>query len=121
MACNRGIKLISVKKQTIVQGIKSAKSYTNYLFEITLDDAVDLNIDSVIVFQENRAMKVNHLLSKNTANTKYILNAGVKEGNYTLLKNRNFSSDKVMLYYKLNNKSGKVKIKTFEEEKVTRR
>ena len=121
MACNEVIKLTTSKKQTIVQGIKSAKPYTNYLFEITLDDTVDLNIDSVIVFQENRSMKVNHLLSKNTTNTKDTLNAAVKEGNYTLLKNRGFSSNKVMLYYKLNNKSGKVKIKSFEEETVNRR
>jgi hypothetical protein len=121
MSCNEGIKLITSKKQTIVQGIKSAKPYTNYLFEITLDNTVDLRIDSVIVFEKNRSLKVNHLLSKNTTNTKFTVTAAVKEGNYTLLKNRNFSSNKVMVYYKLNNKSGKVKIKSFEEETLTRR
>ncbi len=121
MSCNEGIKLITSKKQTIVQGIKSAKPYTNYLFEITLDDTVDLTIDSVIVFEKNQSLKVNHLTTKNTSNTKFTITAAITEGNYALLKNKNLSSDKVIVYYKLNNKNGKVKIKSFEEETVTRR
>ncbi|EDP94457.1 hypothetical protein U8527_12400 [Kordia algicida OT-1] len=121
MACNEGIKLIASKKQTIVQGIKSATPYTNYLFEITLDDTVNLTIDSVIVYDSNRCMKVNHYLSKKTTANKVALHAAIKEGNYTLLDNCNASAEKVMVHYKINTKSRKIKISSFEEETVTRR
>ncbi|WP_420573519.1 hypothetical protein [Kordia sp.] len=121
MACNEGIKLISSKKQTIVQGIKSAKPYTNYLFEITLDNTVDLTIDSVTIYDSKQCMKVNHYLSKNKTSNKVTLTAAVKEGNYTVLKNCNSTVDKVLVHYKINSKSGKLKISTFEEETVTRR
>ena len=122
MACNEGIKLIASKKQTIVQGIKSAMPYTNYLFEITLDDTVNLTVDSVIVYDANRCMKVDHYLSKKTtANNKVALTAAIKEGNYTLLENCNTSTNKVMVHYKVNNKVRKIKITSFEEETVTRR
>ena len=121
MACNEGIKLITSKKQTIIQGIKKSAPYTKYLFEIALDNTVDINVDSVIVFDSNRCLKVNHYLSKSTTGKKLTLHASVKEGNFTVLKDCKGSSEKVLIHYKVNNKSGKLKVSSFQKETVTRR
>ncbi len=121
IACNEGIKLITSKKQTIIQGIKKSAPYTKYLFEIALDNTVDINVDSVIVFDSNRCLKVNHFISKSTAGNKLTLHASVNEGNFTVLKNVNNTTDKVLIHYKVNNKSGKLKVSSFQKETVTRR
>ncbi|MEM6718857.1 MAG: hypothetical protein AAF611_06070 [Bacteroidota bacterium] len=121
IGCNGSIKLITSKKQTIIQGIQSAKPYTKYLFEIALDNTVDISVDSVIVFTPKRCIKVNHLLSKNTNNNTLVLDASFNEGNYTVLNNRKNATEKVLIHYKVNNKSGKLKVSKFQQETVTRR
>ncbi|MGH1387154.1 hypothetical protein [Kordia sp.] len=121
IACNEGIKLITSTKQTIIQGINKSKPYTKYLFEIALDNTVDISVDSVVVYNSGRCLKVNHYLSKSTTQNKLTLDASLNEGNYEELKNCNGSSEKVIIHYKVNNKSGKLKVSSFKEETVTRR
>ncbi|MFK7747231.1 MAG: hypothetical protein AB8B65_02445 [Kordia sp.] len=120
MACE-GIKLITSKKQTVVQGFKTSKSHTKYLFEIALNNTVDIQIDSVIVFNSDRCLKVNHYLSKSTNQKKLTLQASLHEGNYEVLKDCNSSAEKVVIHYKVNNKNRKLKVSSFKEETVTRR
>lgn len=122
MACDEGIKLISSKKQTIVQGIHTAKPYTNYLFEITLLNAIDLHVDSVLVYDNSKSYKVNHYLSKDKNNKNYKLNASLQEGNYTITtENEAVTYGKVIIYYKANQKNDELTISSFKEETVTRR
>ena len=121
MACNEDIKLISSKKQTIIQGIHTTKPYTKYLFEITLVNAIDLRVDSVFIYDSNKIMNVNHLLEKSKSGKNYTLNASLIEGNYTSTENDSKTEEKVVIHYTVNNKSDKLIIKSFEEETVTRR
>lgn len=123
MACDEGIKLISSKKQTIVQGIHTAKPYTNYLFEITLLNAIDLHVDSVLVYNNSESYKVNHYLSKDKNNKNYKLNASLLEGNYTVntTKDEANTDEKVIIYYQANQKNDELTITSFKEETVTRR
>ena len=121
MACNEGIKLITSIKQTIIQGIDTSKPYTKYLFEIALDNTVDISVDSVIVYGSGRCLKVNHYLSKSTTQNRLTLDVSLSEGNYEELINCNGSSEKVVIHYKVNNKSGKLKVSSFKEETIRRR
>lgn len=123
MACDEGIKLISSKKQTIVQGIHTAKPYTNYLFEITLLNAIDLRVDSVLVYQNDKKYKVNHLLSKDKNRKNYQLNASLNEGNFmsSIDENNTTVDEKVVIYYQANDKSDEMSITSFKEETITRR
>lgn len=121
IACNEGIKLISSTKQNVVQGIESAKPYTKYSFGIALHNTVNIEIDSVIVFDSNRCMKVNHFVSDDKLTGVMTLEASLEDGNYTILKDYKGSSEKVVIHYKVNNKSGKLKVSSFEKETVTRR
>lgn len=123
MACDEGIKLMSSKKQTIVQGIHTAKPYSNYLFEITLLNAIDLHVDSVLVYNNSNSYKVNHYQSKDKNSKNYKLNAPLQEGNYTVIipENEVSAEEKVVIYYKANQKNGELTISSFKEETVTRR
>jgi len=122
IACNDGIKLIASKKQTVVPCIKSAKPYTNYLFEIALvNKTVKVSVDSVVVHHTKGCVKVNHAISTNKLDGTMTLNASLEDGNYTTLKNCKGTSEKVLIHYKVNNRSGKLKVSSFEEETVTRR
>jgi len=78
------IKLISSKKQTIIQDIHTTKPYTKYLLEITLLNAIDLRVDSVLIHNSNTIMKVNHVLTKSKNSKNYILSASLIDGNYTV-------------------------------------
>ncbi|WP_046755662.1 hypothetical protein [Kordia jejudonensis] len=120
MACDEGIKLLSSTKQTIVQGTHMTKPYTNYLFEITLLNAIDLRVDSVLIYDHRKAYKVNHYLSKRKNNKNYILTAALNEGNYTS-SDAETDIEEAIIYYQVNEKSGVLNITTFKEETVTRR
>ena len=121
MACDEGIKLISSKKQTIVQGIHTTKPYTNYLFEITLLNAVDLRVDSVFIYNNTKRYKVNHYLSKSKNDKNYKLSASLNEGNYTITEDKDNTDEKAVIYYKANEKNAELTITAFKEETVTRR
>jgi hypothetical protein len=121
MACNEDIKLIASKKQTIIPGIKTAKPYTTYLFKIALKNTVAIQIDSVIISNTNRCLKVNHFVSRNKEKLVMTLTAAVQEGNFTEIPNCPSTIEKVQIHYKLNNKSKVLNVTTFEEETVTRR
>jgi hypothetical protein len=121
MACDEDIKLISSKKQTIIQGIHTTKPYTNYLFEITLRNAVDLRIDSVFIYDSSKIMKINHQFTKRKNNKNYKLSAAAKEGNYTIIDTNSTTKEKVMIYYQANKKSNQLEITSFEEETLTLR
>ncbi|WP_430408495.1 hypothetical protein [Kordia sp.] len=123
MACDEGIKLLSSTKQTIIQGVHTTKPYTNYLFEITLINAVDLRVDSVYIYDNAKRYKVNHVLSKYKNNKNYKLNASLNEGNYIVFENENNSNseNKAVIYYQANRKNGELNITTFKEETITRR
>lgn len=123
MACNEGVKLISSTKQTVIQGVHTAKPYVNYLFEITLSNTVDLRVDSVFIYKNTIQYKVNHTLVKFKNNKKYKLEASLNEGNYTssVVKNEITNKDKAVIYYRIHKKSGTLNVSTFKEETVTRR
>ena len=121
MACDEGIKLISSKKQTIVQGIHTAKPYTNYLFEITLLNAVDLRVDSVFIYDNAKRYKVNHLLTKSKNDKNYKLSASLNDENYTVTEDSAITDEKAVIYYKANEKSAELTITAFKEETVSQR
>ncbi|MEM6685818.1 MAG: hypothetical protein AAF617_08550 [Bacteroidota bacterium] len=121
IACNEGIHLLSSIKQKVVQGVESAKPYTQYSFEIMRFNDTDIQIDSVIIFNKDRCVKVNHSTYDDKLLGSIMLHASLHEGNYTVLENCKGSSEKVVIHYKVNNRSGKLKVSTFEKETVTRR
>ncbi|WP_298420965.1 hypothetical protein [uncultured Kordia sp.] len=124
MACDEGIKLISSTKQTIIQGTDMTKPYTNYLFEITLLNTIDLHVDSVLIYDAGKTYKVNHYLSKKKNNKNYTLNASLNEGNFTVADTKSATNDvteKAIIYYKANDTNGALNISTFKEKTITRR
>ena len=118
MACDEGIKLLSSKKQLILHGIPSTLVNTNYHFEITLLNAIKLQVDSILVCQDDKIYKINHLLSKNKNRKNYQLTAVLTNTNFPKTTKRDSIGEKVIIYYQANDKNDKLSITQFTCETI---
>ncbi len=129
--CKNKIEIISSIKQTVIPGVKTVKSYTNYVFKVDVNTNEIISIDSLLVYQNKQLLYPKFLIKKEGASKYtdkikasgvYLIEAAIKEGNFlNATKIIEDEINKVVMFYTFKDKKSKMEINSFEEKKKRRR
>lgn len=127
------IELISSEKQSIIPGIRSEKTYTNYVFEVKIKEKTDIRIDSFLVYQRGKqCLKAEKYFIKKEKTAQYVqtfnevgkyyIHIPLKEDNFKEKKDCIKSKeDTLVIHYRENGKTKMLNITSFIEKQIRKR
>lgn len=130
-ACDSSVQIISAKKQNIIPGVQTVKPYSKYLVEVEVNSNKTIKIDSVIVLEKDKLCRkatyfikdkgTNNVVAEVNVQGAYVIDATVNESSKKTSMSCEESVNKMIVFYKVNNRSKVLGINSFTEETVRRR